>query len=88
MAKPYDIVQRRITKINDAWASVPDDAPADLRTWSGFAAFVPGDLDAIKKAVAKVRISFPETVLPADGGAWIYAGYNDLEKIVKALRRS
>ncbi len=33
-----------------------------------------------------MRRSFPETVVPVDGGAWIYAGYDDMEKIVKALR--
>jgi len=46
----------------------------------------PRRLITIKGAIGKVRISFPETVLSADGGAWVYAGYNDLEKIVKALR--
>ena len=86
MTKPYEIVQRRITKINGEWASVPDDPPADLRTWSGFAAFVPGDMITIKKGIAKVQTSFPETVLAADGGAWVYAGHNDLLKIVEALR--
>jgi len=86
MTKPYEIICRPITKISDAWASVPDDGPDDLRRWSGFAAFVPGDVITIKGAIGKVRTSFPETILPAESGAWIYAGYNDLEKIVKALR--
>ncbi len=86
MSKPYEIVRRRITKINDKFAEVPADPPLDLRTWSGFAAFVPGDMITVKGAIGKVRTAFPETVLPAEGGAWIYAGYNDLEKIVKAIR--
>ena len=32
MTKPYEIAHRRITKINNAWASVPENPPADLRT--------------------------------------------------------
>jgi len=86
MTKPYEIIRRRITKIDDVWASVPAFPPAELRTWSGFAAFIPGDVITIKGAIGKVRISFPETVLHADGGAWVYAGYNDLVMIVKSLR--
>ena len=43
MSKPYEIVRRPITKIDDVWASVPANPPKDLRTWSGFAAFIPGD---------------------------------------------
>jgi len=88
MTKPYEIVRRRITKIDDALAEVPENAPPELRTWSGFAALVPGDVAAIKGAIGKVRLSLPETVLTTEGGAWVYAGYNDLEKIVKALRGS
>ena len=42
--------------------------------------------DLTKKAIAKLRISMRETVIAAHGGAWVYLGYNDLEKIVKALR--
>ncbi|HEY9250987.1 MAG TPA: hypothetical protein VIO38_17720 [Rariglobus sp.] len=86
MHKPYEIVRRRITKIDGKFCEVPADAPADLRTWSGFAAFAPGDMITIKSKIGMVRLSFPETVLPVDGGAWVYAGYNDLENIVKALR--
>ena len=86
MTKPYEIIRRPITKLDDVWVSVPDDAPVDLRTWSGFAAFVPGDVNMIKKAIAKVQISLPETVIAADGGAWVYAGHNDLAKILTALR--
>ena len=86
MNKPYEIIRRRITKIDDKFAEVPAHPPADMRTWSGFAAFIPGDVITIKGAIGKVRISFPETVLPAEGGAWVYAGYNDLEMIVKSLR--
>lgn len=84
--QPFEIVRKNITRVGSDWQVAPDQPPLDMRIWSGFLAFVPGDRAEIKKRVDAVRISFTADLLPAEGGAWVHAGFSDLEKIVKALR--
>jgi len=85
MYKPYEIVQRPIARVPGAWVDVPADPPKRLRTFTATAMFVPGDLDAIRKAVAKIPI-YPGAILEAEGGAWVYAGREYLGEIATALR--
>ncbi|MDF2619289.1 MAG: hypothetical protein K0S00_1948 [Xanthobacteraceae bacterium] len=84
--RPFEIVRKNITKGGPDWQIAPDQPPADMRFWSGFLAFVPGDRTEIKKRIDAVRISFTADLLPAEGGVWVLAGFSDLEKILKALR--
>ncbi|ADH87378.1 hypothetical protein Snov_0041 [Ancylobacter novellus DSM 506] len=84
--QPYEIIRKNITKVGPDWQIAPDQPPVDMRVWSGFVAFVPGDRAEIKKRVDAVRISFTADLLPAEGGVWVLAGYSDLAKILKALR--
>jgi len=49
MSKPYEIVRRGITKIDETWTTVPVDALADLRTWFGFARLRAGRPDHDQK---------------------------------------
>jgi len=86
--EPYKIVLKKITKAGNEWIIAPDNPPADMRIWSGQCAFVPGDIVALRKCVAEIRISFTADVLPAEGGGWVYAGASDLVKLVDALRAS
>lgn len=73
-------------KAGEGWALAPDAIPPDTRTWTGFLAFIPGRGSEIQKKVAEVQICFPADVIPHVDGAWVMAGYSDLEKIVRALR--
>lgn len=84
--QPFEIVRKNITKVGPDWQVAPDRPPADMRTWTGFLAFVPGDRAEIKKRVDAVPISFTADLLPAEDGARVLAGYSDLAKIVKDLR--
>ena len=83
---PYEIVRKKLAKDGADWRIAPEPLPPEMRTWTGHLAFIPGSSAEIRKKVADVSISFGADVLPAEGGAWVWAGFSDLEKIVKALR--
>jgi hypothetical protein len=84
---PFEIVRKNITKVGPDWQVAADQTPAEMRVWSGFLAFVPGDAMEIRKRVDAVKISYRADIIPEKAGAWVMAGYNDLEKIVRALRQ-
>lgn len=86
LMEPYKIVLKKLTKVGNEWIIAPGNPPPDLRLWSGQCAFVPGDVAELRKTVAAVRIGFTADVLPAEGGGWVLAGYNDLETIIKTIR--
>lgn len=83
---PYEITRKKLIKADGEWRIAPEPPPADARTWTGNLAFVPGAVAEIRKKVDAVKISFAADVLPAEGGAWVWAGISDLEKVVRALR--
>ncbi|MCS0501638.1 hypothetical protein [Ancylobacter mangrovi] len=80
------IERQKIVKDGSAWRPSPDDLPATARHWTGFSAFIPGDVAAIRKQVEAVRISFAVEVMPAEGGTWVTAGFSGMERIVAATR--
>lgn len=84
--QPYEIVRRKVIRAGTEWRMAPDTVPDGMRTWTAFVAFVPGDAADIKKRVDALRINFTADVMPDQGGAWVSAGYNDMENILKALR--
>jgi len=84
--KPYEIVRKKIMKVEGEWRIAPEPPPSDARTWTGHFAFVPGSVTEIRKKVDAVPISFAADILPADGGVWLWAGVGDLERIIKAVR--
>ncbi|UOK70210.1 hypothetical protein [Ancylobacter polymorphus] len=84
--QPYEIVRKKLIKTDGEWRIAPEPPPADARTWIGNLAFVPGAATEVRKKVDAIKISFAADVLPAEGGAWVWAGISDLEKIVRALR--
>ncbi|MFD2140218.1 hypothetical protein [Ancylobacter oerskovii] len=57
-----------------------------MRTWSGWSAFIPAPVDIVKKRGDAIRINFKADYIPVENGTVSMAGYNDLEKIVTALR--
>ncbi|MFD2142287.1 hypothetical protein [Ancylobacter oerskovii] len=83
---PYAFVQSRVIKDGDKWAMAPENPPEDMRTWTGWSAFIPAPVDIVKKKGDAVRIAFRADYIPVEDGTVILAGYNDLEKIVTALR--
>lgn len=84
--QPYEIVRKKIIKTDGDWRIAPEPSPADARTWTGNLAFAPGTVAEVRKKVDAIKISFAADVLPAEGGAWVWAGISDLEKIVRTLR--
>ncbi|MDR6953764.1 hypothetical protein J2X65_003127 [Ancylobacter sp. 3268] len=81
----YDLELRRFAKDGDKWVMSPDHPPESMQTWSNWSAFIPQPRDAVKKKVDAVRIAFRAEYIAVEGGTVIMAGYNDIEKIVKAL---
>lgn len=84
--KPYEMIQCRVIRTDDGLRMAPAEPPPALRTWTGWCAYIPGELGAVKTRAANVRISFTSDFIPDKGGIWVFAGYSDLERIVKALR--
>lgn len=84
--EPFAITRKKLTQEGGKTVVAPDGAPSGEKVWTGFAAFVPGDLDTTRRGVDQVRISFTADVVPAEGGAWVLAGFSDLEKIVRKMR--
>jgi hypothetical protein len=80
--QPYEIVTRRITVYVGQLAEIPPDAPADLRTWTCHAFFVPGG----KASELKPKITQPHIdITQVDGGCWVYGGRHWLEKTLAHL---
>lgn len=84
--QPYEIARKKLIKVDGEWRLASEPLPADTRTWTGHLAFVPGAAGDLRKRVDAVTISFAADLLPEEGGAWVWAGISDLEKIVRALR--
>jgi hypothetical protein len=80
--QPYEIVTRRVTTYAGQLAEIPPDAPADLRTWTCHAFFVPGAAEKDLKAKATEQHIDITTV---DGGCWVYGPRWRLERTLKDL---
>jgi hypothetical protein len=85
--QPYEITLKKMVRRGGKIVPAGSDMTADEQTWTGMMAFVPGDVETIRKKVAAVKTSYPANVFPADGGALVHAGHSDLEKVVKALQK-
>jgi hypothetical protein len=79
--QPYDIVTRRITTYAGQLAEIPPDAPADLRTWTCHAFFVPGTAE--KDLKAKVTDQDID-ITKVEGGCWVYGPRWKLERTLAA----
>jgi hypothetical protein len=78
----YKIATHRITVFNGQLAEIPLDAPADLRTWTCHAFFVPGGkASELKPRIKQAYIDITEV----EGGAWVYGGHFWLERTLKDL---
>jgi hypothetical protein len=80
--QPYEIVTRQITTYAGQLAEIPPHAPADLRTWTCHAFFVPGGkASELKPRIKQSHIDITEV----EGGAWVYGGHFWLERTPKDL---
>lgn len=75
--QPYEIVTRRVTVYAGALVEIPLDAPADLRTWTCHAFFVPS------ATVVDLRPTHRRTQV--DGSCWAYGGRHWLELTLKDI---